>query len=190
MKMRARVLLALLATIFSGALPAVDEAGKIMRPVDGAAMPSSQVDIIATAPAGKLQLDGQPLTAEQPFPDVFHTVVKAAPGVHSLVLNWDGGQKQIRFYVGPNPPAGFQPYHQHPPVANVPCTQCHEMSARGHFRFKVGCFDCHQRDSFAKVHTHDPSVLSECGLCHNAHGSTAKALLLYPKETACKLCHN
>jgi predicted CXXCH cytochrome family protein len=27
-------------------------------------------------------------------------------------------------------------------------------------------------------------------LCHNAHGSTVKADLLYEKEKACKICHN
>jgi predicted CXXCH cytochrome family protein len=27
-------------------------------------------------------------------------------------------------------------------------------------------------------------------MCHNAHGSTVKAHLLYSKEAACKLCHN
>jgi predicted CXXCH cytochrome family protein len=37
---------------------------------------------------------------------------------------------------------------------------------------------------------HAPDVLSECGLCHNAHGSTVKANLVYPKQTACKLCHD
>lgn len=161
-----------------------------MRPVDGAALPSAQVDIIATAPSGKLVLDGRPLTTEQPFPNVWHAVLESAPGVHSLVLTWEGGRQEIHFYTGKNPPAGLKPFHQHPPVAGVRCTQCHEVSSRGHFRFKGGCFDCHQRNQFAKVHTHDPGVLSECGLCHNAHGSTAKALLLYPKEIACKQCHN
>ena len=180
----------LLACLYCGVLFAADGEGRIMRPVDGAAMPSPQVDIIATAPAGKLHLDGQPVSAAEPFPDVWHTVIKATPGIHSLALTWDGGRKEIRFYVGPNIPDGFRPFHQHPPVAGVVCTQCHEMSSRGHFRFKGGCFDCHQRDRFAKIHTHDPGVLSECGLCHNAHGSTEKALLLYPKETACKQCHN
>ena len=79
---------------------------------------------------------------------------------------------------------------EHPPVAEVKCTQCHELSSRGRFRFRNNsCFDCHPKESFAKVHTHDATVLTECGLCHNAHGSTVKAHLLYPKETACKQCH-
>jgi predicted CXXCH cytochrome family protein len=171
-------------------LCAADEAGKIMRPADGAALETGPVDIVATAPAGKLELDGKPLNAAQPFPNVFHASAPAAAGVHSLALSWEGGRKEIRFFVGPNPPAGFQPFHQHPPVPGVACTQCHEMSRRGHFRFKGGCFDCHQSAGFARIHSHDANVLAECGTCHNAHGSTVKALLLYPKQTACKQCHN
>ncbi len=180
-----------LAAIFLAVLLRGEEAGKIMRPADHAAMPSDQVDIVATAPAGKLELDGKAIVAEQPFPSVLHAKLKAAPGEHALALIWDGGRKEVRFFVGSKAPAGFLPFHQHPPVADIPCTQCHELSSRGRFRFKNNsCFDCHQKDSFTKVHTHDATVLTECGLCHNAHGSTVKAHLLYPKETACKQCHN
>jgi predicted CXXCH cytochrome family protein len=180
-----------LVVLSCSAASAAEEAGKIMRPADKAAMPSDVVDIVATAPAGKLELDGKSIAAEQPFPNVLHTSVKTTPGEHSLALIWDGGRKEVHFFVGPNPPADFQAFRQHPPVAEVKCTQCHELSSRGRFRFKNNsCFDCHQKASFNKVHTHDPTVLAECGLCHNAHGSTVKAHLLYPKETACKQCHN
>ncbi|MDQ6665572.1 MAG: hypothetical protein M3Z23_14415 [Acidobacteriota bacterium] len=176
--------------LLCGVLTGADEAGKIVRPAEGAAMPSNAIDIAATAPAGKLELDGAAVKAEEPFPNVFHVVLKASPGEHKLTLVWDGGRKEVRFFVGPNPPSEFKPFHEHPPVAGVACTQCHELSKRGHFRFKEGaCFECHQSVTFAKIHTHDATVLAQCGLCHNAHGSTVKAHLLYPKETACKLCH-
>ncbi len=177
------------AMMLCGLLIAAEDAGKIMRPADGAAISGDQVDIAATAPAGKLELDGKVITAEQPFPNVFHATLKPPPGAHKLALTWDGGRKEIRFFMGANAPAEFQAFHQHPPVANVQCTQCHELSKRGRFRFKGGCFDCHQNRTFAKIHTHEASVLAECGMCHNAHGSTVKADLLYPRETACKLCH-
>jgi predicted CXXCH cytochrome family protein len=167
------------------------ELGKIMRPVDGAAVPNDQADIIATAPAGKLELDGQPIQVQEPFPNVFHVIIKVASGVHTLRLSWDGGKKEIRFSSGAKPPAGFAPFHRHPPIPNIQCTQCHEVNQRGRFRFKGGCFDCHQRDDFPKIHApHSESILSQCGSCHNAHGSTAKSLLLFPKETACKQCHD
>ncbi len=173
-------------------LPSVadDEAGKILRPANNSSYNSGPIDLVATAPSGKLQLDGIVIEAERPFPDVVHAAVKAAPGMHSLVLAWEGGKKEVRFFVGQNPPAGFQPFHQHPPIPGVQCTQCHELNRRGRFVFKGGCFDCHQKDDFAKVHTHEPGVLERCGMCHNAHGSTVKAHLLYSKETACRICHN
>jgi len=169
---------------------AAEEAGKIMRPTDGAAMPLGAVDIVATAPSGKMLLDGKAVDTEQPFPNVLHASVKVAAGVHSLELLWDGGKKEIRFFSGPGAPAGFATFRQHPPVAEVQCTQCHEVNKRGRFRFKGGCFDCHQQAGFAKIHTHDAARLEQCGMCHNAHGSTVKAHLLYSKETACKICHN
>jgi len=166
--------------------------GKILRPADKSAVSSGDVDIVATAPGGRLELDGKPIAAEQPFPNVFHAKLKVPPGEHKLALLSAGGSQEIRFYSGPEAPAGFTPFHQHPPVAGVECTQCHELTRRGRFHFKGGesCFPCHQKDGFAKVHSHAPDVLAECGLCHNAHGSTAKAHLLFAKETACKQCHN
>jgi len=174
-----------------GPLTAADEdAGKILRPADNSFYKEGPIDLIATAPAGKLQLDGILLQVEQPFPDVFHATLKSSAGMHSLVLLWEGGKKEVHFFVGPNPPAAFQPFHQHPPIADVLCTQCHSLNRRGRFVAIGGCFDCHMRDDFSKIHTHDAVVLERCGLCHNAHGSTTKADLLYSKETACKICHN
>jgi predicted CXXCH cytochrome family protein len=180
------------ATVLScGVLSAADdEAGKILRPADRSSHQSSEIDIVATAPSGTLQLDGAPIEHEQPFPNVLHATVTAKPGLHSLVLLWEGGRKEVDFFVGSNPPTGFQPFHQHPPIPGVQCTQCHALSRSGRFVFRGGCFDCHQRDDFVKIHTHDPGVLERCGMCHNAHGSTVKADLLYSKEAACKLCHS
>jgi predicted CXXCH cytochrome family protein len=186
-----RLVLAVTIGLIFGVLPAADdEAGKILRPADNSSHQSGQIDLVATAPSGKLQLDGLPIQTEQPFPDVFHATLKASPGLHSLVLLWDGGKKEAHFFVGPNPPAAFQPFHQHPPIPGVQCTQCHGLNRRGRFAFKGGCFDCHKRDDFAKIHTHEAAVLEQCGMCHNAHGSTVKANLLYSKETACKICHS
>jgi predicted CXXCH cytochrome family protein len=169
---------------------AAEDTGKIMRPTEGAAIASAEVDVIATARGGKLQIDGKAIDAESPFPDVLHATVRPGAGAHTLTLSWEGGSQSLQFFSGANAPAGFAAYHQHPPLADVKCTQCHEVNRRGRFRFKGGCFDCHQETSFAKVHTHDTARLEQCGLCHNAHGSTVKAHLLYSKETACKICHN
>ena len=192
MKVRSRACLVMAAAIgLMRGLPAADEdAGKILRPANNSFYKNGPIDLIATAPAGKLQLDGILLQVEQPFPDVFHATLKSSPGMHSLVLLWEGGKKEVHFFVGPNPPAAFQPFHQHPPIAGVECTQCHGLNRRGRFVAKGGCFDCHASDDFTKIHTHEPAKFEQCGMCHNAHGSTVKADLLYSKETACKICHN
>jgi len=167
-----------------------DEAGKILRPADNSSHQSGEIDIVATAPSGRLQLDGAAIKNEEPFPNVLHATLKATPGLHALALVWEGGRKEVHFFVGPNPPVGFQLFHQHPPIPGVQCTECHGLSRSGRFIFKGGCFDCHQRNDFAGIHTHDPGVLERCGMCHNAHGSTVKADLLYSKDAACRLCHN
>jgi predicted CXXCH cytochrome family protein len=183
--------LAAAIAVTCGLAPAADDtAGKILRPADRSSYQGDQIDVVATAPSGKLHLDGGVVESEQPFPNVLHATLKAKPGLHSLVLVWEGGSKEAHFFVGPNPPAGFQPFRQHPPVPGVQCVQCHGLSRNGRFVFKGGCFDCHQRDRFDGIHTHDPGVLEQCGMCHNAHGSTARANLVYSKEAACKLCHN
>ena len=104
----------------------------------------------------------------------------------------DGGQlspEEIQFFVGPGAPATYKLYRVHPPAA-VECTMCHGLSKRGRFRSSGGCFDCHQQPTFPRSHTHAPDVLVECGECHNAHGSTEKALLVLSRDKACKLCHN
>ena len=172
------------------AVSAGNDVGKIMRPADGAALVSGEVDIVASAPAGKLELDGAPVAADEPFPNVFHAAAKAGPGKHTLALVWEGGRKEVNFFVGENPPAEYKPFSQHPPRAGVECTQCHGVSRRGRFRFKGGCFDCHQKEDFTKVHPHPAHMLQDCGMCHNAHGSTVKGHMIMAKELACKQCHN
>jgi predicted CXXCH cytochrome family protein len=166
-----------------------DERGKLMRPLDGAALPPGEISIVARAPNGSIELDGKPLAAEKPFPGVLQARTTPAPGPHRLALVWDSGRQEIRFFVGPGAPPEFKPYRVHPPVAAA-CTQCHGLSKRGRFRFQGGCFDCHKQDAFPRTHNHTPDVLVECGECHNAHGSTERALLLLAREKACKLCHN
>ena len=169
---------------------AAEDTGKIMRPADHSWYQAGSVDVVATAESGKLSLDGTAIPAEQPFPNVFHATLTVPPGLHTVTLTWAGGKKEVQIFVGSKPPADFMAFHQHPPVPGVQCTTCHSLNARGRFVFQGGCFTCHQQSGFAKIHTHESTVLERCGMCHNAHGSTVKAHLLYSKEAACKLCHN
>ena len=166
-----------------------DEEGRILRPQDGSALPSEEISIVATGPEGRLELDGQQIPAQEPFPNVFHAKLRPTPGEHLLGLIWKGGRREIRFFVGENPPPTFRRFKQHPPVA-TDCTHCHGLSRRGRFRFKGGCFDCHDKEAFVEPHEHAPHILEDCGRCHNAHGSTAASHLLLPREQACRLCHN
>ncbi len=164
--------------------------GQIVRPPDGAAIASNEVSVIATAPAGKLELDGKPVAAGEPFPNVLHAKIKLQPGEHTLALEWEGGRREITFFSGDNVPSAFEPFHPHPPLADLACTTCHGLSRRGRFRFQGGCFDCHEKKAFPGPHDHEIATLQECGMCHHAHGSTTKSHLTMPKELACKQCHN
>jgi len=190
--MRPGSLIGLMVSLAAGPHAFAAGEGKILRPADRSALPSADLDIVATAPAGRLELDGQPIAAGQPFPNVFHARLQSSPGVHQLSLAWEGGRQDIQFYCGSDPPAGFAAFHPHPPLAGVECAACHELTKRGRFHFKGGeaCLGCHQTQTFAKVHTHTPDVLNQCGLCHNAHGSTVKAHLLFPQAIVCKQCHD
>jgi predicted CXXCH cytochrome family protein len=142
------------------------------------------------APGGRLELDGQPVDAEQPFPNVLHAKLPAGPGEHTVALIWEGGRQEVKVFVGDHPPEGFKPFRMHPPPAGLDCTKCHGMSRRGRFRFEGDCFTCHTDEQFTAKHPHPKHVLEQCGMCHNAHGSTADALQIYPRETACRQCHS
>jgi predicted CXXCH cytochrome family protein len=185
--MNVRLLAVLALTLVS---TGADEPARILRPPDKAAFRTGQISLIATAPDGALTLDGSPVEAERPFPNVLQAVVKVDPGIHKVVLSWAGGRKEAAFSVGPEVPAGFEPFRPHPPAGDVSCTQCHQVSRRGRFVFKGGCFDCHNNSGFAKTHTHTSEVLAQCGLCHNPHGSVSKSHLVLSKELACKQCHD
>ena len=168
---------------------AAGEEGKIVRPAHLSILPEGEISIAATGPGARLELDGQVLPAHEPFPNVFHAKVTPAPGEHSLALVWEGGRREIRFFVGEGAPEGFDPFRLHPPFA-IDCQTCHTLSRRGRFRSKGSCFHCHSKTTFVDAHQHATHMLRDCGQCHNAHGSTVAAHLIVSREQACKLCHN
>jgi predicted CXXCH cytochrome family protein len=178
----------LLVLLLGYLLVSDQDGGRILSPEDGAALPPGEISIIAMAQAGKLLLDGEQLSIKQPFPDVFHAKVTPPPGKHRLTLAWENGKTEISFFVGDNPPEGFKLFRQHPP-SPVECVQCHALSRKGRLRFTGGCFGCHEQGNFSKTHRHPPHILEQCGQCHAAHGSTAKAHLILPRDKACGLCH-
>lgn len=184
-------ILSVLTVLGALALFAADaDENKIVRPSDHSALATGPIDIAAMAPDGRLELDGRPVEAEHPFPNVLHARIDAEPGEHVVALIWEGGRREVRVYVGEDPPAGYQPFRMHPPPAGLACTECHALSRRGTFRFRGDCFTCHTDEQFTAKHPHPKHVLEQCGMCHNAHGSTAAALQLYDRDTACRQCHS
>src|SRR5262245_64092819 len=87
-----------------------EDEGKILRPENGAAVPLGEVNIIATAPGGRLLLDNQAVAVEQPFPNVFSAKTTPSSGRHRLTLIWEGGKSEIDFFVGDHPPADFKAF--------------------------------------------------------------------------------
>ena len=180
-----------LAAAFVLAMPlfCAEPAGKIMRPADGAWFREGIVDVVASAPSGRLLLDGVAIEFDEPFPGVLHAKVEGTAGKHVITLTWADGKLESRIYVGASAIAGYKEFVSHPPAA-IECEACHSLSRRGRFRFSGDCFGCHVKDAFAKVHSHEPHVLQSCGRCHNAHGSTTAQHLVMAKDKVCKQCHN
>ena len=103
-----RLLLLLVPLGFSTAF--AQEGGKIIRPLDGSVLPVGEIHVLATAIEGRLEFDDKTVQVEEPFPNVFQTKLKASQGEHSLSLFWEGGNKQIRFWAGENPPESFKKF--------------------------------------------------------------------------------
>lgn len=171
--------------ILALAAPAVPDGPAILRPAGQSALPPGPLAIVARG-AGPLRLDGKPVAATSPGPGALSATVTPGPGVHELSL----GDQKLRFFIGPGAPAGFRPYRLHPPAATT-CDTCHAVRD-GEWEFKgaaASCFGCHDQKKFPVGHTHNDEVLSECGLCHDPHGSAEEFHLKLAKETACKQCH-
>jgi len=167
------------------ALAQAPEGPRLLRPADRSALPAGPLTVVARGD-GPLVLDGQPVKTARPGPGAIAAELTLAPGPHALSF---AGQS-IRFFAGPNPPAGYLPYRLHPPAA-ASCDTCHVVRD-GAWDFRgaaSSCFGCHDQKKFPIGHTHNAEVLAECGLCHDPHGSTEKFHLKFARETACKQCH-
>jgi predicted CXXCH cytochrome family protein len=158
---------------------------RILRPADGAVLPPGPLTVIARG-AAPLKLDGQALTVRAAAESVVVAAITPSGGRHELSLR----DHKVRFFVGPGAPAEFRPYQVHPP-AETACNTCHVIRD-GVWEFRgaeSSCFGCHDAKKFPAGHTHNAEVLSECGLCHEPHGSAEKFHLKLRRETACKQCH-
>jgi predicted CXXCH cytochrome family protein len=151
---------------------------QILRPVDQSVLETGVVKVVAKGDATKLVVDGKQAAT---------TDLKLAQGMHELAL----GDQKIRVFVkgAEPPPDGWTVFRTHPPAAA--CSACHVAKEGGGEvkSYETSCAGCHQLANFAKTHTHAPTVLEECQLCHQPHGSTVRFHLKLTKEIACKQCH-
>ena len=174
--------------VAAAALAAAPTEQAILRPADGAILDPGPLSIVARGKA-QLRVDGKQVAAASPGPGAVAATVNPAPGLHELAF----GDRKIRFFVGASEaPAGFRAYRAHPPAA-AGCETCHAVKD-GAWGFRgatlaASCFGCHDAGRFPEPHSHNATVLGECQLCHDPHGSTAKFHLKMDRETACKQCH-
>jgi predicted CXXCH cytochrome family protein len=169
-----------------------DKGPRFFRPLDHSVLKPGPLSVIArTDGPAKLLVDGKQIEAKTPAPNVLAATVSLTPGPHELSF----GDRKITVFCEAQPnsaPAGFQPFHAHPP-GGAPCEACHAVKD-GAWSIKgvstaENCLVCHDRKTFPEVHTHIPKTLEECQMCHMPHGSTAAKHLKFDRETACKLCH-
>ena len=172
------------------AAPVAAEDPVLVKPLAGTWIPGGELEVIAKAVAGRLVLDGRPLEAEEVFPGILLARIAVEAGGHSLRVESAGGSQEIRFRSGAAEGGeDAVAFADHPPV-RIECTHCHSVSRRGRFRFSGGCESCHAEGQFIRTHSHQRHELANCGMCHDAHGSSVPNLLALPREQACKQCHN
>ncbi len=174
-----------LAGLAALALAQPGDAPAILRPMDHSIVEAGPLTVIART-TGELRLDGQLLNTAEPAPGIRTATATLTPGRHQV----QSGDHKADIFAGPGAPAGFRPYRLHPP-GGAACDTCHVLR-QGAWEFKgasTSCLGCHDQKKFPAGHTHNSEVLAECGLCHDAHGSTEKLHLKVSREVACKLCH-
>ncbi len=163
-----------------------EEGPRVLRPADRTAVPAGALTVIARGP-GPLKLDGQAVPVQTFAGNALRASLVLRAGVHELSI----GDHAVRFFAGSGAPPDFRPYRLHPP-GETDCAACHAVR-EGFWEFRgasSSCFGCHDLKKFPAGHTHNSEVLSECGLCHDPHGSAEKLHLKLSREAACKQCHS
>jgi predicted CXXCH cytochrome family protein len=55
--------------------------------------------------------------------------------------------------------------------------------------FSMSCYQCHEKNHFEGIFTHDPVQKGECIKCHNPHAAYIPGLLQLPEIDLCFSCH-
>ncbi len=184
-----------LAFVASLCLGQEDKGPAILRPVNESVVKPGALSVVARVEGpSRLLLDGKAVAFQSPAPGVLTAKVNLNAGPHELSLEGKSDSVKTRiFAASPSSPApaGWAEFRVHPPTAA--CDACHSVkdgawAAKGASTAE-SCSACHNLQKFPQTHTHAVSVLEECQLCHEPHGSKALRHLRFPKETACKQCH-
>lgn len=102
----------------------------------------------------------------------------------------------VRSKIPDEPPSDWPIFKPHPPAKQLdaanPCAACHTMKdgRLGLAPEPQSCWTCHDEPAFEEVHDHPLGPLRRCGMCHEAHGSTApRGLLKDDRPALCARCH-
>ena len=159
----------------------------VTPPPDVTAKPGSFRIIARVTGKAALTVDGKPAAAAAPAAGVIFGEVKLDAGAHTIAVRDEGGETKLTLKVDTG-----GTYKAHPPGAS--CDSCHAVkeSAWAMKRASLAplCFQCHEREKFAPVHTHNTDILAECQTCHRPHGSAVKGHLKLEREKDCKQCHS
>ena len=90
----------------------------------------------------------------------------------------------------------------HAPISDGDCRVCHAVHAADNPQLLVppvgsaGCMTCHgaagsaeRKIDLGRKTVHDANGSGECTVCHDPHGSNARALLIEPANVLCGSCH-
>jgi predicted CXXCH cytochrome family protein len=171
-------------------------APQFLRPTADSVVEAGPLSIVARASAGaSLLLDGRAVKATSPGPGALTATITPAAGKHELTIRDAAGTSTIVFFAGATgAPAESKSFRVHPPPElKAECATCHAVKNEkwtfAGASLASNCHNCHQRETFSKTHTHEPTVLRDCQMCHTTHGSTEAKHLKMPPKTACEQCH-
>jgi predicted CXXCH cytochrome family protein len=88
----------------------------------------------------------------------------------------------------------FKNKYNHSPVASGACMSCHEPHQGDVRKLLLSkppdlCFNCHGKEEFIRKDAHPPVSAGMCNVCHEPHASPDVALLYYPINVGCLMCH-
>ncbi len=190
---------------------------RVLYPANRTVAQAGPVRLIVAAPKAMAKLaatlDGKPLALQRlPFADAWMTpgvltatadavadraetvlwiaTPKLAAGTHTAVVA--GRKVQFRAVKGKAPSGWTDRYaHSTPAGAASDCAGCHDTKGKalGAATMPDTCSRCHDEATVQNKHSHTPTPLARCAMCHDPHGAPRPKLLLDEKKKLCSRCH-